>query len=87
MITKTLTVNNKDGLHMRPAGVLAKEMGKFDCDVTIIFNGKRINSKSLINIIAAGIKYGSEVTFECDGEDESAAMSKIEELETSNFGE
>lgn len=87
MVSKTITVNNKEGLHMRPAGVLAKEMGKFVCDVTIVFGEKRINAKSLINIISACIKCGSEVTFECNGEDEAAALAKIEELEADNFGE
>lgn len=48
MISKTLTVNNPEGLHMRPAGVIAKEMGKFACDITIVFGEKRINAKSLI---------------------------------------
>ena len=33
MVSRTLTVNNPEGLHMRPAGVVAKEMGKFACDV------------------------------------------------------
>ena len=69
MVSKTLTVNNPEGLHMRPAGVIAKEMGKFACDITIVFGEKRINAKSLINIISACIKTGAEVTFECDGED------------------
>ena len=41
----------------------------------------------MINIISACIKKGAEVTFECDGEDEEAAMAKIEELEAANFGE
>lgn len=87
MVSRTLTVNNPEGLHMRPAGVVAKEMGKFSCDVTIVFGDKRINAKSLINIISACIKKGAEVTFECDGEDEEAAMAKIVELESQNFGE
>lgn len=87
MLTKTITINNKEGLHMRPAGVVAKEMGKFASDVTIVFGDKRINAKSLINIISACIKCGAEVTFECDGEDEAAAMAKIEELEAAGFGE
>ena len=86
MVSKTLTVNNPEGLHMRPAGVIAKEMGKFACDITIVF-GEKINAKSLINIISACIKTGAEVTFECDGEDEEAAMAKIVELESQNFGE
>ena len=87
MISKTLTINNTEGLHMRPAGIVAKEMGKFVCDVTIVFGEKKINAKSLINIISACIKCGAEVTFECDGEDEEAAMAKIDELASENFGE
>lgn len=62
-------------------------MGKFACDVTIVFGDKRINAKSLINIISACIKTGAEITFECDGEDEEAAMAKVEELASQNFGE
>ena len=87
MLSKTLTIENSEGLHMRPAGVVAKEMGKFVCDVTIVFGDKRINAKSLINIISACIKTGVEITFECDGEDEEAAMAKVEELASQNFGE
>ena len=79
MLSKTLTIENSEGLHMRPAGVVAKEMGKF--------GDKRINAKSLINIISACIKTGAEITFECDGEDEEAAMAKVEELASQNFGE
>ena len=82
MVSRTVKIENAEGLHMRPAGVVAKEMGKF-----VVFGNKRINAKSLINIISACIKCGSEVTFECDGEDEAAAMAKIEELESQNFGE
>lgn len=87
MVSKTLVVNNPEGLHMRPAGVIAKEMGKFSCDVTIVFGEKRINAKSLINIISACIKTGAEVTFECNGDDEEEALAKVVELESQNFGE
>ena len=47
MLSKTLTIENSEGLHMRPAGVVAKEMGKFVCDVTIVFGDKRINARVL----------------------------------------
>lgn len=87
MVKRTLVVNNPEGLHMRPAGVVAKEMGKFVCDVTIVFGENRINAKSLISIISAGIKKGAEITFECDGEDEEAALAKVKEIESQNFGE
>lgn len=87
MVSKTIIVKPEEGLHMRPAGVIAGAVGKFDCDVTIVFDGKRINAKSLVNIIAACIKKDAEITFECDGSDEEAALAKIEELEAMNFGD
>ena len=49
-ICKTMVVKAAEGLHMRPAGVIAREAGKFDSDVTIVFGDKRINAKSLGNL-------------------------------------
>ena len=43
MVSQKVTINNPQGLHMRPAGVFAKGMAKFDSDVTINFNGKATN--------------------------------------------
>ena len=87
MVSQKVTINNPQGLHMRPAGVIAREAGKFDSDVTIVFGDKRINAKSLVNIIAACIKCGAEVTVECDGADEKEALAKAVELIESGFGE
>ena len=87
MVAQTVKVVNEQGLHMRPAGVIAREAGKFDSDVTIVFGDKRINAKSLVNIIAACIKCGAEVTIECDGADEKEALAKAVELIESGFGE
>ena len=87
MVAKEVKITNEQGLHMRPAGVFAKEMTKFKCNVTIDIAGKRINAKSLVNIIAACIKKDAEITFECEGADEEAALAKMEELEADNFGD
>ena len=100
MVSKTMVVKAAEGLHMRPAGVIAeydcyfydrrdfaREAGKFESDVTIVFGDKRINAKSLVNIIAACIKKDAEITFECEGADEEAALAKMEELEAGNFGD
>ena len=76
MVSQTVKVINEQGLHMRPAGVFAKEMTKFKCNVTIDIAGKRINAKSVMLIIAACIKCVTEMTIECDGEDEQAALGK-----------
>lgn len=87
MLSKNFVISNAQGLHMRPAGTLAAEMGKMSCNVSIKFNGNIINAKSLMNIIAACIKCGSKIEVVCDGADEQAAMDKITEMIESGFGE
>ena len=44
MVAQTVKVVNEQGLHMRPAGVFAKEMTKFSCAVTLDVAGKKINA-------------------------------------------
>lgn len=80
MVSKKVTVTNPEGLHMRPAGVFTKEMAKFESDVTIEFGGKDFNGKSIMNVIAACIKCGSEIEIKCSGADEQAALDKAVEL-------
>ena len=57
MVSKAMVVKAAEGLHMRPAGVIAREAGKFDSDVTIVFGDKRINAKSLVNIKSSNPSY------------------------------
>ncbi|MGN1113301.1 MAG: HPr family phosphocarrier protein [Acutalibacteraceae bacterium] len=87
MVSQKTTVVNAEGFHMRPAGVFANSMGKFKSDVYLNVNGNKINGKSLMNIIAACIKCGTEVEVECSGEDEKEALAKALELIDTGLGD
>ena len=87
MVSKEFTIKNKMGFHMRPANVFVTEMTKYASSVNIIFNGKTINGKSIMNIMAACIKGGSTITVECDGADENEMLAEATELIESGFGE
>ena len=87
MVTKTVTVINTQGFHMRPATVFAGEMGKFKSKITFKTDGKTVDGKSLMNIIAACIKCGAEVEVVCEGEDEQAALDKAVSMIESGLGE
>ncbi|MFR5876844.1 MAG: HPr family phosphocarrier protein [Eubacterium sp.] len=87
MVSKNFTINNKMGFHMRPANVFVTEMTKYSSDINIVFGGKKINGKSIMNIMAACIKCGSEITVECDGDDEDAMLAEAAKLIESGFGE
>ena len=87
MISKTLTIVNPSGLHLRPAGVLSQTAMKFKCDVIIESGEKRIIAKSVLDVMAAGIKSGTEINLICDGEDEAAAMETLSKAIESGLGE
>ena len=72
---------------MRPAQVFVGEMGKFKCDVNILFNGKTINGKSIMNLMASLIKKDSEIEIQCSGEDENEALAKAIELVEAGLGD
>lgn len=87
MVSKKVTLTNAQGFHMRPASVFAGAMAKYSSDVTIKFNNSDVNAKSLLNIIAACIKCGSEIEVVCNGADEEAALAEAVQLIESGLGE
>ncbi len=87
MISKNVTVVNPSGLHLRPAGVLTQTAMKFKSDITIQCGEKKITAKSVLNVMAAGIKCGTEITLICDGADEEEAMKTLSEAIESGLGE
>lgn len=87
MVSRSFTIKNKMGMHMRPANVFVTAMTKYNSDVFIIHNGQRINAKSIMNIMASCIKYGANITVECSGDDENEMMIEVEKLITDGFGE
>ncbi len=80
MVSKDTVVVDKMGLHMRPANNFIAAMTKYKSDITIDFGGNKINGKSIMNIMAACIKYGSHITIICDGEDEQAMLDEAVKL-------
>lgn len=87
MVSKKLTIVNAQGFHMRPASTFANALMKYPCDVTLRVNGKDVNAKSLMNIIASCIKCGNEVEVICDGPEEEAALAEAAAMIESGFGE
>ena len=87
MIKSILKIENESGLHARPASDFVKTALKFSSDIRVVFGDRKINAKSIIEILASGIKTGSEVELIIDGEDEKEAMEQLTVLVESRFGE
>lgn len=80
MVSRKVKVINPQGLHMRPAQVFVTEMNKYNSDVTIIFGGKTINGKGIMQLMASCIKMGSEIEIRCEGAQEAEALAAAVKL-------
>ena len=80
MVSEKVTVINKMGFHMRPASAFVQAMAQFKSDINIVFNGKNIDGKSIMNVMAACMK-------QCSGPDEAEMLKAAAGLINSGLGE
>lgn len=85
MATRTVQVRHADGLHVRPAELVAKAAMRFDSDVALINGSLRIDAKSILNVITLGAHQGTQLTIEATGDDAEAAVAALAELLESDF--
>ena len=80
MVSRKIQVVNPTGLHLRQAGILCQASMKFKSKIMILYKEKEINAKSVLNVMASGVKCGAEIELQCTGEDEAEALEAICEL-------
>lgn len=89
MFRQEIVVQNKTGLHARPAAQFVELASKYKSEISILSegNGDKINAKSIIGIMSGGIGEGSKIAIEAEGGDEQEAVTALVELVESKFGE
>ena len=78
-------ITDEIGFHARPAGLLVKTVTGFESNITIKKGRMESNAKSIIGIMALGIKNGEEVTFVIEGADEAEASETVENFLKENL--
>jgi phosphocarrier protein HPr len=87
MIEETMKINNKHGLHARPAAQFVKIAGKFKSEIKVVKDGLEVNGKSIMGIMILAAEPGSEILIQIDGPDKQEAMNAIRELIQKDFYE
>ncbi len=72
------------GLHARPASIVVQQASKFKSNIKLIANGKEANLKSIMSIMALGVKTNTEITIIADGSDAKEALEKIKKTMQEN---
>lgn len=78
-------IKDEIGIHARPAGLLAKEANRFSSKITIEANGKTADATRLMAVMGLGVKTGAQVTIKAEGDDEDAAIAKLQEFMEANL--
>lgn len=71
------TVNDKNGLHARPAGMLAGLLKGYDSHITVSAMGKEADGKRLLSLMSLGARYGTELIFTINGTDEEIVYEAL----------
>ncbi|RWX57439.1 fused PTS fructose transporter subunit IIA/HPr protein [Photobacterium chitinilyticum] len=83
-------IRNPHGLHARPGAMLVSVAKKFDSNILVSNlngDGKAVNAKSLMKVIALGVKQGHELQFTAQGDDADAALEAIGQAIADGLGE
>jgi len=87
MIRRSVEIRNKVGLHARPAAKFVEMARRFNSEIRVISNGGSADAKSILQVLALGVRKGTEITLTADGPDEEEALAALCALIEENFGE
>ena len=79
-ITKDVIVQNKTGLHARPAAMFVQIANKFESEITIIKEEQRVNGKSIMGILMLAAEKGARLTIVAEGLDAEAAVEELSKV-------
>ncbi len=78
MVSKEVTVLSDVGLCAKPASHFIRVANEFESHIKVFADGgSSANGKSLLSVLALGIKKGGRITISAEGADEQAAIAKL----------
>jgi phosphocarrier protein HPr len=86
-LVKELVVQNKMGIHARPAAMVVRITNRFKAEVFVEKDEEQVNGKSIMGLMMLAAGKGSKVKFIVTGEDAAAMMTELEALFARKFDE
>ena len=87
ILTKKFKVINEYGIHARPAALIVKAAGRYECDIFIEKDGNKVSCKSIMGLMTIEGYPGSTMQVSASGSDAQEALAEIEELFVNKFYE
>ncbi|GAB3094149.1 HPr family phosphocarrier protein [Aestuariicella hydrocarbonica] len=87
MLTQTVTIVNKLGLHARAAALFASTAARYSSQIQVGLNGKKVDAKSVMSLMLLAANQGTEISLQAEGPDQQEALNAIVELINNRFDE
>jgi phosphocarrier protein HPr len=87
MPERIVQIENKNGLHARPAAEIVKLAAKFRSEITIVKDDLDVNGKSIMGVMMLAAEHGSTITLRAEGPDADQALDALATLVHNRFGE
>jgi len=84
--TREYELLNKYGMHVRPAGAMAKLCQRFKADITVEKDGRAVSAKSVLGLMTLEAPCGSKLKVTANGDDAQQVLDEIGALFASRFG-
>ena len=84
-ITKTLTLANRYGMHVRPAGLFAKTASRYDADVEVEKDGTVVSGKSIMALMTLEAGHGAVLKVTASGPQAKEVLDELEALVARKF--
>ena len=87
MISRTVTVVNRLGLHARAAAKFVHTAGRYAAHIRVARGDREVDGKSIMGLLLLAAAQGSAIRITADGADESEAIRALCELVERGFDE
>ena len=87
MVSRTVTLINKLGLHARAAAKFVQVASGFDCEINIKRGTREVSGKSIMGVMMLAVAKGTEIEIIAHGNDAMQALKTLENLVLDRFGE
>ncbi|MDX6765699.1 MAG: HPr family phosphocarrier protein [Candidatus Methylacidiphilales bacterium] len=86
-LSRDLVVQNKLGLHARPAAMFVRVANQYPCDIHVEKDNEQVNGKSIMGLMMLAAGCGSQLKITVQGEKGAEALDAIEALIQRKFDE
>ncbi|TAN37494.1 MAG: HPr family phosphocarrier protein [Verrucomicrobia bacterium] len=86
-LTRIVTIQNRFGIHARPAALFVKTANRFQCDISVEKDDVRVSGKSIIGLMTIEGYQGATIRISATGADAPEALDALEELVAQKFFE